>query len=76
MADKRPASDEASAGSAKKAKLDLGSKEFFLSVYDELKAFILNDVIPQYGLPAEAIDWTREMLDYNVPGVCRVCFVA
>lgn len=68
MADKRPADNDASGAPAKRAKLDLGSREFFMSVYDELKSFIVNDVLPQYGLPQEAADWTSEMIEYNVPG--------
>jgi hypothetical protein len=56
---------------AKKAKsLDLGSREYFMDVYDELKHVIVEEIMPKYGLPAEAAAWTREMMDYNVPGAC------
>ena len=63
--------DAAHAPSAKRAKLAIGSREHFLSVYDELRRFLVEEVIPGYGLPAEAAQWNADMLDYNVPGTCR-----
>lgn len=57
---------------SKKAKMDLGSREFFMHVYDELKHVIVEEILPKYGLPAEAATWTSEMMDYNVPGACRL----
>ena len=61
------------APAAKRAKGEaIGSREHFLAVYAELRAFIVDEVIPSYGLPAEAAAWNAEMLDYNVPG-WRLC---
>ena len=68
MADKRPLEAGAEITS-KKAKSDFGSREYFMSVYDELQKVILEEVLPKYNLPAEVLEWTREMMDYNVPGV-------
>lgn len=50
---------------------DLGSREFFLEVYSELKAYIVDEVIPAYGLPPEAATWNADMIEYNVPGAWR-----
>ena len=55
---------------AKRAKGEaIGSHAHFLAVYQELRAYIVDEVIPTYGLPAEAAQWNADMLDYNVPGV-------
>jgi farnesyl diphosphate synthase len=37
-------------------------------VYEELRNEITDKVIPLYGLPKEVEEWTKEMLDYTVPG--------
>jgi len=74
MADskKRGASEtDAGASAAKRAKSDalpIGSREHFLAVYEELRDEIVERIIPSYGLPKEAAEWNREMLEYNVPG--------
>jgi len=40
----------------------------FLGVYEELRTEITEKVLPTYGLPEEVIAYTKELLDYNVPG--------
>ena len=47
---------------------DFGSREYFLSVYNELRDLVCDTIVPSYGLPAEAAAWNRDMLEYNVPG--------
>lgn len=60
----------ASPPAAKRAKGSAapGTREHFLEVYEELRALIVEKIVPSYGLPAEAAAWNRDMLDYNVPG--------
>ena len=55
---------------AKRAKSSAapGTREHFLEVYEELRALIVEKIVPSYGLPAEAAAWNRDMLDYTVPG--------
>ena len=45
-----------------------GTREGFLTVYDEIVAFLTDEVVPSYRLPAEAQAHTRALIDYNVPG--------
>ena len=62
-------SSDGASSAAKRAKgHEIGSRDHFLAVYEELRSFIVKDVIPAYGLPAEAAQWNADMLDYNVPG--------
>lgn len=46
----------------------LGSREAFLEVYEKLRDELVSELLPEYGLPQEAADWNREVIEYNVPG--------
>lgn len=39
-----------------------------MSVYDDLRRELLEDILPSYGLPKEVVDYQAEVVDYNVKG--------
>lgn len=45
-----------------------GTREGFLAVYSEILAAVADEVVPTYGLPREVATYTRELVEYNVPG--------
>ena len=65
-----PLSDMASTSSPDSGDSGLGSRDFFMRVFEELKSVIIDEFVPAYGLPKEAATWMAGMIDYNVPGAC------
>lgn len=45
-----------------------GTREGFLKVYESLKDEIIAEIRDVFKMPTEAVDWQKNLMEYNVPG--------